>query len=579
MNDFVLDAYAARSCPVKTQNAFLPGLDRPELDESLLELFAGGSAFKADVLRRVIDTSPGVVDCRALRDQPPDVQVAATLAAMADGVPVIVGGLLPLDQAGHRSGRADMWVRGADAPDGAPGYHPVMVKMHRMLERQTPGPSHEPFPISSLSEPSLAHAVDVQGRALRLASREPDLLQLAHYWRLLGAAGRAASGIPYGGIIGSDQIPQLANGLGVAWVRLDLKQIRTFSRTAASGWTKRSALERYDHEHSFRVKVATVAQRQTGGPDDPSLVVMPIRVRECDRCVWWQTCLPQLGDDDLSLRIAKSPLDVREIAVLRRLGVSTLTDLASVELDDLLPDYIPEVAHRPGGEERLRIAAHRAKLMVSGVELERVNDDPIDVPRADIEIDFDIETSADDHVYLWGFLVKDTRTDDEPEYVAFSDFSELTDSAERRLADEALSWLQSLVTSSGASVRVFHYSRYEVLRIQRLADAFAREPYVWARRFAEEAFFDLFEVVRRHFFGTYGLGLKQVAHSGSGFSWRDDNPGGLNSQSWFADAVHAETDAVRAELTQRVLDYNEDDVRATYALRRWLRDGAPQTNP
>jgi len=577
VNDFVLDAYAARSCPVKTQNAFLPGLDRPELDESLQELFAGGSAFKADVLRRVIDGSSTVVDCRALRDQPYDVQVAATLAAMADGVPVIVGGLLPLDRAGHRSGRADLWVRGEAAEDGGPGYHPVMVKLHRMLERQTPGPSHEAFPISSLDDPSLAHALAVPGRALRLASREPDLLQLAHYWRLLGAAGRAAAGTPYGGIIGSDQISQLGNGLGLAWVRLDAKQIRTFSRTAATGWTKRSALERYDHEHGFRVKVATVAQRQTGGPEDPPLVVMPIRVRECDRCVWWQTCLPKLGDDDLSLRIAKSPLDVREIAVLRRLGVSTLTDLASVELDDLLPSYIPEVAHRPGGEERLRIAAHRAKLMVSGVELERVDDEPIDVPRADIEIDFDIETSADDHVYLWGFLLKDTRTDDEPEYVAFSDFSELTDSAERRLADEALTWLQELVTTSGASVRVFHYSRYEVLRIQRLADAFGREPYLWARRFADEAFFDLFEVVRSHFFGTYGLGLKQVAHAGSGFSWRDDNPGGLNSQSWFADAVHAETDAVRAELTQRVLDYNEDDVRATYALRQWLRDGAPQT--
>jgi predicted RecB family nuclease len=577
VNDFVLDAYAARSCPVKTQNAFLPGLDRPELDESLQELFAGGSAFKSDVLRRIIDAAGQVVDCRALRDQPHDVQVGATLAAMADGVPVIVGGLLPLDRHGHRSGRADLWVRGDEAEDGGPGYHPVMVKLHRMLERQTPGPAHEAFPISALSDPSRAQALAVPGRALRLASREPDLLQLAHYWRLLGAAGRAASGTPYGGIIGSDQISQLGNGLGIAWVRLDAKQLRTFSRTAASGWTKRSALERYDHEHGFRVKVATVAQRQTGAPDDPPLVVMPIRVRECDRCVWWQTCLPKLGDDDLSLRIAKSPLDVREIAVLRRLGVSTLTDLASVELDELLPSYIPEVAHRPGGEERLRIAAHRAKLMVSGVDLERISDDPIVVPRSDIEIDFDIETSADDHVYLWGFLVTDTRTDDPPRYVSFSDFSELTDAAERRLADEALTWLHDIVTDSGTSVGVFHYSRYEVLRIQRLADAFGRDPYLWASRFADEAFFDLFEVVRSHFFGTYGLGLKQVAHSGSGFSWRDDNPGGLNSQSWFADAVHAETDAVRAELTQRVLDYNEDDVRATYALRKWLRDGARPT--
>ena len=41
MNQFVLDAYAARSCPVKTFNAFDPTLRKPEqpLDESLRESF------------------------------------------------------------------------------------------------------------------------------------------------------------------------------------------------------------------------------------------------------------------------------------------------------------------------------------------------------------------------------------------------------------------------------------------------------------------------------------------------------------------------------------------------------------
>lgn len=575
MKDFVLDAYAARSCPVKTQNAFLPGLDRPEPDESLQEMFAGGSVFKADILDRIISATSKVVDARPLRDKPHNVQAAATLEAMSGGAQIIVAGLLPLDRQGHRSGRTDLLVRGDDALDGGPGYHPVMIKFHHMLERQTPAGSREPLQVSTFGDPSPAQAMSVPDRGLRLGSREPDLIQLAHYWRLLAATGRAASGPAYGGIIGSDQIPQLGNDLGITWVRLDVKQIRTFSRTAQSGWTKRSPLERYDHEHGFRIKVASVAQSQTGSSDDPSLVVSPIRVRECNRCVWWQTCLPQLGDDDLSLRIAKSPLDVREIAVLRRLGVSTLTDLATVELDDILPSYIPEVGHRPSGEERLRTAAHRAKLMVTGVELERTSDNPLVIPKADIEIDFDIETSADDHVYLWGFLVQDTRTDAEPEYVSFSDFSDLTDADERRLANKALTWLRDLVATSGASVRVYHYSRYETLRIQRLAQASNKDPFIWANQFAEDSFFDLFEVVRRQFFGVYGLGLKQVAHYGPGFSWRDDNPGGLNSQSWFADAVNAESQAVRDELTKRVLDYNEDDVRATYALRQWLRDGAP----
>ena len=56
---FVLDAYAARSCPVKTHNAFHPGVQLPAADESLREGFHGGTAFKADVLARILADAPG----------------------------------------------------------------------------------------------------------------------------------------------------------------------------------------------------------------------------------------------------------------------------------------------------------------------------------------------------------------------------------------------------------------------------------------------------------------------------------------------------------------------------------------
>ena len=65
MNQFVLDAYAARSCPVKTFNAFDPVLRGPAqpLDESLRESFQGGSDFRRGVLDRIAAT-PGAVDLR-----------------------------------------------------------------------------------------------------------------------------------------------------------------------------------------------------------------------------------------------------------------------------------------------------------------------------------------------------------------------------------------------------------------------------------------------------------------------------------------------------------------------------------
>ena len=115
MNGFVLDAYAARSCPVKTQNHFHPAMQLPRLDddESLHEAFLGGASFKTLTMNTLLERFAGrAVDCRSLSNQSWQVQVDAATAAMADGVDVVIGGVLPLDVPGHRSGRADLYLRG-----------------------------------------------------------------------------------------------------------------------------------------------------------------------------------------------------------------------------------------------------------------------------------------------------------------------------------------------------------------------------------------------------------------------------------------------------------------------------------
>ncbi len=92
---------------------------------------------------------------------------------------------------------------------------------------------------------------------------------------------------------------------------------------------------------------------------------------------------------------------------------------------------------------------------------------------------------------------------------------------------------------------------------------------------------DLFELVRDNFVGVEGLGLTVVASTGAGFSWRDEEPGGLNSQTWFATAAEAPDPRERDAARIRVLEYNEDDVRATWHVREWMQgidDGTPVPN-
>jgi predicted RecB family nuclease len=216
---------------------------------------------------------------------------------------------------------------------------------------------------------------------------------------------------------------------------------------------------------------------------------------------------------------------------------------------------------------RIRTAARRARMLLEGRWFDRESSGPIEVPAADIEIDFDIESAIDGRVYLWGFLVQPSG---EPRiYHEFSRFTDLDDAGEVELAREAFHWLRSVV-ESGDRVVVFHYSGYEVAKIRSLADRAADPLLDWAAEYAEDQFVDLLEIVKNHYFGVAGLGLKRLAQH-AGFSWRDSDPGGLNSPAWFAEAVHAETSHARAAARQRVLEYNEDDVLATAHLRAWLR--------
>lgn len=553
---FTLDAYAARSCPVKTHNKFHPGVQVPSSgDEGLRERFHGGVTFEAEVLDVLLRGFRGsVLDGRALTELPTAEQEKIARAAMAAGVQVLIGPLLPRDPDQHRSGRPDLLLRAADG-----GYFPGEIKFHRVSDAR-----REPASLtwSSLTDP--LNRAELPGRRFRYNWRLNDLLQLAHYYRMLQRLGRAAAE-PLAVVVGTDEVDEL--GRVLSWVDLSLPVVPPSPRGRTDPFDAEqvSTLERYDAEHALRVELAQAAAALA--PTDPPLLE-PIVNRECGWCQWWDVCRPRLDDDDLSLKISKSPLDVHEIQVLRDLGVATVTELADADVEALLPEYLPKVTHRVGAEDRLRLAWRRSLLMARGVDFDRVTEGPIDLPSGTVEIDLDIETSVTDRVYLWGFSVSDSR-DGSHYYQHFSAFEELDDEAEVALAASAMTWLRDLV--DGVDALVFHYSDYEVVRLERLARRSESAPLAWAVAWAGEHFFDLFTVIRTHFFGTQGLGLKVVASKAAGFHWRDATPGGLNSQSWFDEAVSGESEQARAEARQRVLEYNEDDVEATWHVRRWLR--------
>jgi len=545
----LLGGYAAKQCPVRTQFDFGPDpaqwIPAPE-DQARLD---AGVAFEAEVFTDLLGRHPAavLVDPRADRDA----AIAATVAAMDDGAPLILGGWLPDDVGGARKGRPDILI----AAEG--GYLPADVKHHRNLESKP----KKAAVVAALDTP--AHWQRAAGWSAATLYRLSDGLQLAHYTRMLQAAGRhPGAHLQWGAVLGTNR---LATGADLEWVFTwhDLTEPLGFTFSRSRGKARRSLLERYDHEHRFRVLVAEAARRAAAGVG--RLIVEPVGQPECRTCPYQQTCADQMGPDEPSTALTVGGLDVREWVALRRMGITTINDLAALDATDpvFLDTYHREVSHRGRDHARSRLAgaAARAAMIRDGIAIRRTGSTP--VPSADLEIDCDIEWSSEGLVYLWGARVRACGDESSAVFVPFADWTVRDAAAERALAERFADWvrgLRDLAAMAGRRVRVYHWSPAEASRLHRILGGGAEDlldP-------DTGVFTDLEQVFNANFLSVHGSSIKVVAPV-FGFNWSAPDAGGALSQSHLELVRSGGDDAQRSR--DWLLAYNADDTAALAAIR------------
>ncbi len=612
MDPILLGAYAAIRCPRRVHNEFDKTIatSSQQLVPSPVaqERIDAGREFEAHIrqtLRDLHGEDVVTVDPSVGRSE----AMSLTTAAMDAGIPIVLGGWLPNDPAGGRKGRPDIllrdvWLPAASDSGGAWAYLPVDVKNHKMLSHANH--SRGDAVLSSLRRPTYACSVaeaDYSGRRNRY---EVDMLQLAHYWRMLQACGHAGEGGARGGVIGADQLESSAldtagSGHVITWLDLDAPLWRTYSRSAASGRALRTALERYDHEFAFRLDIADVAVQRTGHADDPEPLVDPIWVSECSQCPWQDYCAQELGPDNASLAVGR--LSARQWNALSELGISTVDELASLNADhiasfdadtelndvrdpqeevvgtgssgsgktnELLKSYLTQFVDAKGAQRSLAKAVRSAQMTLEGVFLKRSNTAAIELPRADIELHVDVESDRASRVYLWGVYLVDNTTGT-ADYEHISEWEPIDDQREAQLASRFWQYLIEAIERANneeLSLSVYHYAKPEpnaLMKLAKNAHVSGRPTVDDVKAVIDDHFVDLFQVVRSNFYGRHSLGLKDVAHHGAGFCWRDDDPGGAQSQVWLEEVYAGDSSAIT-----RILEYNEDDVRATDAVVNWL---------
>lgn len=600
--------YVAKQCPVRAQNNVLRPSDPLPASPELQRRFDRGREFEDTAVERLEEAMPETVVAVAETEEELE---AATADAMASRVSVIAGGRLPTDRTGKRVGKPDLLVL---ADDG--GYRPVDVKHHMALEPSQPDRPGLPALCSSLAQPRFEDAtVDDQFWARK---REDDLLQLAHYQRMLEAAGLAAPGSRWGGIVGTEQ--------RVVWYDLDAPIWKTSSSTGKQ--KMRSTMERYDFEFDFRLDVIAVAHAHLQD-SSVDLLVEPAAIGECAECPWRDHCreLLESGSGDVSLlprigwrqRAIHVAHGVRSRADLARLDVLTAQLVAQginvPELQSLIADLPPET---PVGELASVVRSKKAlaTLNAAGVrtfgELEALSRntasyansgmgtlpgqidlaraalapapvykrrgiDVLSLPRADIEVDVDME-SIERGVYLWGVLLLDRTTQDAaPEYRAFATWERLESDVELENSLRFWAWLSGVradAAREGLSFRAYCYNaaaENTYLRRLGLAGGIMDEV---AAFIASTEWVDLLKVVDSQLLTGAGVGLKKVAPL-AGFSWSVDGAGGDASMLRYDLAVGGADPQGRDDARDWLLTYNRCDVEATLAIRDWLeRNGA-----
>jgi predicted RecB family nuclease len=599
--------YVAKQCPVRAQWDAIHPCDPLPPSAALERLFARGKEFEAEVVAELCARHPSALNLLSEDRDRRTEREEATRAAMASGRRLIIGGRLPTDDAGRRTGEPDLLVGSAGT-----GYRPVDIKHHRSLvERSAP----------SNADAALCSALGPLGReaahsdpAMAARKRRADLLQLAHYQRMLEAAGLAADGGRHGGIIGVERV--------LVWYDLDASVWRTPS---SSGKTRlRSTMEVYDFEFDFRLDIISVAAASARAPSVIPLVV-PVKIGECAQCPWWSCCGPRLeaGSGDVSLlprigwrewrihhdhgvadRAALAALDYRtatlvaagvdlrpvlsargrlpadtelavvlgarkqaQLARLAEAGVRTFRDAAGLcprtaSYSDAAMLDLPE-----------QIDQARAALGGSPVYRRR-EVGAVSVPRGDIEVDIDMENTADG-VYLWGTLVSiGARWTARPAgYRAFVSWEPMTAATEAAVFTDFWTWLADLrdaAEAGGLRLRAYCFNASaENSRLRRLGSACGLAGEVGA--FINSAqWVDLYRVFASQLLTGGSTALKSVAPL-AGFSWEVPDPGGAEAMLRYEQAAEPEGDA---EARTWLLAYNRNDTEAARALRNWLHESA-----
>jgi hypothetical protein len=533
-----------------------------------------------------------------------------TMAAMRAGVPFIWNARLPAVDG--RISEPDFLVRSRYK---RMSYWPGDVKDAKTHDGKA---SPTDVKVSQMASPLLESA-----SLMVVDEGKPKLkhsLQLAHYFVHLQSLGFAPPARQaWGAILGREDV--------LVWRDLAVESHRHLDAITGSR-RPMSPLEIYQQGWDYRQLVVANAEDPSAPP-----MVQPVKCADCPTCEFRTFCHDDMLErDDISLLQGMSAAQaavhydagVRRRSAMAYLHYATAVALdAGVDVASLLvaaaaaPDpeapasslvsskalarrladaglvkvrdvagLDPYTAQLYAGRKVSNLARSidAALVVKAGKVFVKRGVKALEVPQFDIELDVDMENDPGGIIYLWGTRVSLPSPRKIPwlsdgEYRGFSTFSPGDDDGEAQAFAGLWSFMGTLALLAALTNKTFGawcYTDAEARCMRSLAAKHEGFPGVPSADevealLASPAWVDLYRVVSSStVWPTEDLKLKTVA-KWVRHSWRDSDPSGDASTVWYRRASSDPDPLERMESQRRILEYNEDDVAATAAVRTWLR--------
>jgi predicted RecB family nuclease len=289
------------------------------------------------------------------------------------------------------------------------------------------------------------------------------------------------------------------------------------------------------------------------------VVPLPAYSSTCKLCHWYSFCIDELTvADDLTL----IPFLGRPLRDTMQPTLPTITDLAAANPDGLIDGK--KTVFSGVGADRLRLFHERA-VILKGSPPKAYLRAPVALRVMPVELFFDIEVDPLRGIcYLHGVVERRNGKNEEERFVSFF-APEVSSEAEHDAFAQAYAYLSQQKNSA-----IYYYSKYERTQYRKLQE---RYPDVCSAEDVENLFnperaIDLYGdvVIKATEWPTRDHSIKTLAKH-LGFNWRDTHPSGAASVEWFDRWCRDHDPAVK----QRILDYNEDDCRATRVLLDGIR--------